>query len=81
MLQALKRYIYHIDRKVEICIIYKLKLVLMQISITDGIIKQTLTNVLLVGETKMMNCIIVGTGGFLGAVARYLIGLIKNSRN
>ena len=24
----------------------------------------------------MMNCIIVGTGGFLGAVARYLIGLI-----
>lgn len=52
MLQALKRYIYHIDRKVEICIIYKLKLVLMQISITDGIIKQTLTNVLLVGETK-----------------------------
>lgn len=81
MLQALKRYIYHIDRKVEICIIYKLKLVLMQISITDGIIKQTLTNVLLVGETKMMNCIIVGTGGFLGAVARYLIGLIKNSSN
>mgnify|MGYP003167326793 CR=1 FL=1 len=52
MPQALKRYIYHIDRKVEICIIYKLKLVLMQISITDGIIKQTLTNVLLVGETK-----------------------------
>ena len=52
MLQALKRYIYYIDRKVEICIIYKLKLVLMQISITDGIIKQTLTNVLLVGETK-----------------------------
>lgn len=81
MPQALKRYIYHIDRKVEICIIYKLKLVLMQISITDGIIKQTLTNVLLVGETKMMNCIIVGTGGFLGAVARYLIGLIKNSSN
>ena len=28
----------------------------------------------------MMNCIIVGTGGFLGAVARYLIGLIKNSK-
>ena len=81
MSQALKRYIYHIDRKVGICIIYKLKLVLMQISITDGIIKQTLTNVLLVGETKMMNCIIVGTGGFLGAVARYLIGLIKNSSN
>ena len=52
MPQALKRYIYHIDRKVEICIIYKLKLVLMQISITDGIIKQTLTKVLLVGETK-----------------------------
>lgn len=52
MPQALKRYIYHIDRKVEICIIYKLKLVLMQISITDGIIKQTLTNVLPVGETK-----------------------------
>ena len=25
---------------------------------------------------KMMNCIIVGLGGFLGAVARYLIGLI-----
>ena len=24
----------------------------------------------------MMNCIIVGLGGFLGAVARYLIGLI-----
>ena len=24
----------------------------------------------------MMNCIIVGMGGFLGAVARYLIGLI-----
>lgn len=77
MPQALKRYIYHIDRKVEICIIYKLKLVLMQISITDGIIKQTLTNVLLVGETKNDECIIVGTGGFLGAVARYLIGLNK----
>lgn len=44
----------------------------MQISITDGIIKQTLTNVLLVGEKKMMNYIIVGTGGFLGAVARYI---------
>ena len=29
----------------------------------------------------MLNCIIVGTGGFLGAVARYLIGLIKNSSN
>ena len=81
MPRSLKRYIYHIDRKVEICIIYKLKLVLIQISITDGIIKQTLTNVLLVGETKMMNGIIVGTGGFLGAVARYLIGLIKNSSN
>ena len=24
----------------------------------------------------MMNCIIVGMGGFLGAVARYLIGLV-----
>lgn len=82
MPQALKRYIYHIDRKVEICIIYKLKLVLMQISITDGIIKQTLTNVLLVGETKNDELYyIVGTGGFLGAVARYLIGLIKNSSN
>lgn len=26
--------------------------------------------------SKMVNCIIVGMGGFLGAVARYLIGLI-----
>ena len=29
----------------------------------------------------MMNGIIVGTGGFLGAVARYLIGLIKKTSN
>lgn len=48
----------------------------MQISITDGIIKQTLTKVLLVGETKNDELYYVGTGGFLGAVARYLIGLI-----
>ena len=52
----------------------------MQISIIDGIIKQTLTNRLLVGEIKMLNCIIVGMGGFLGAVARYLIGLIPITR-
>ena len=52
MPQVLKRYIYYIYRRVEICIICKVKIVLMQISITDGIIKQTITNVLLVGETK-----------------------------
>ena len=30
----------------------------------------------------MLNCVIVGLGGFIGAVLRYLIGLIpiKNSR-
>lgn len=27
-------------------------------------------------EWKMLNCIIVGIGGFIGAVVRYLIGLI-----
>ena len=52
MPQVLKRYIYYIYRRVEICIICKVKIVLMQISITDGIIKQTITNVLLVGENK-----------------------------
>ena len=31
----------------------------MQISITDGIIKQTITNVLLVGETKNDELVIV----------------------
>ena len=52
MTQVLKRYIYYIYRRVEICIICKVKIVLMQISIIDGIIKQTLTNRLLVGERK-----------------------------
>ena len=52
MPQVLKRYIYYIYRRVEICIICKVKIVLMQISIIDGIIKQTLTNRLLVGEIK-----------------------------
>ena len=82
MPQALKRYIYHIDRKVEICIIYKLKLVLMQISITDGIIKQTLTNVLLVGETKNDELYYSRNGRVPGSCSSlYLIGLIKNSSN
>ncbi|MCC2725477.1 MULTISPECIES: CrcB family protein [Blautia] len=28
----------------------------------------------------MINCIIVGLGGFLGAVLRYLIGLLPQKR-
>ncbi len=66
---GLKKVHLSYNRKVEICIIYKLKLVLMQISITDGIIKQTITNVLLVGETKNDELYYSRNGRVPGAVA------------
>ena len=45
-------------------------------SIIDGIIKQTLTNRLLVGERKNAELYYSRNGRIPGAVARYLIGLI-----
>ena len=32
-------------------------------------------------EKKMIECIVVGAGGFIGAVCRYLIGLIPVNEN
>lgn len=37
--------------------------------------------IFLLGVTAMLDCIIVGTGGFIGTVCRYLIGLIPVSES